>query len=350
MVDLFRSKSEPKKKTPKVVKNTRTAKTGRNNNNNSLDWLEESVLIPRPGTPAVDHTNRIAKRMRIAIVASLVLGFIAMIGLITSVEGSKKPTGGGGHTQLTSKGRNVATTTIQAWLAEVPSPLPGGQILSWDGAKTIKGANGKVELDTFTLETPLAATATSPTGLQDKYYEATVEIDLNGLVPIGGPGLQPINGTSGSTNTLSPWPTVSSGAITTSVTPAVTQAITGWLDAYVSGSSSQLAVAVGDPDTSHHYRALQGVASANFSVLYAAPREAPNVAPAPNNSSPDALLVEVSLNIQWNGEKALAPNTSVDGPPTTTDLLIERANTAAPVVVAWGQPGTGPSLKPYGNG
>jgi hypothetical protein len=126
--------------------------------------------------------------------------------------------------------------------------------------------------------------------------------------------------------------------------------MSGWLDAYVSGSSSQLAVAVGDPDTSHHYRALQGVASANFSVLYAAPREAPNVAPAPNNSSPDALLVEVSLNIQWNGEKALAPNTSVDGPPTTTDLLIERANTAAPVVVAWGQPGTGPSLKPYGNG
>ncbi len=272
-----------------------------------------------------------------------------MVGLITSVSNTT-PSSTPVATTLTSPGRNVATTAVQAWLNEKPSPLPNASILSWDGATTMKGSGEKVELDTFTLSQPIPDTANSPTGQQDYYYRATIEIDLNGLIPIGGPGIQPLKD-SGSLSNLSsppnPWPTVS--GVTSSVPSPVTQAITGWLQAYTSGSPSQLTVAVGDPNSGDHYHPLYGVKSAQFLVVDAAPREAPNAAPANNNPNPNAEIVEISLYIHWRHHNAPSVG-GQNGPATTVDLLIERANTAAPIVVAWGQPGSGPFLQPYQNG
>ncbi len=315
----------------------------------SLDWLDESPLVPRAGTPAVDRIDRKARRLRRAIYGALILGVFSMIGLITSASNTTS-TGSSVAVSLTSPGRNVATSAVQAWLSEVPSPLPHASILSWDGATTIKGVGGKVELDTFTLSQPIPGTANSPTGQQDYYYKATIEIELNGLIPIGGPGLQPLKD-AGSVSNLSsppnPWPTVIN--VTNSVATPVTQAITGWLQAYTSGSSTQLAVAVGDPNSGDHYRPLYGVRSAQFLVVDAAPREAPNVAPATNNPNPNAEIVEVSLYIHWSHHSAPSVG-GQNGPATTMDLLVERADSAAPIVVAWGQPGSGPFLQPYQNG
>jgi hypothetical protein len=57
----------------------------------------------------------------------------------------------------------------------------------------------------------------------------------------------------------------------------------------------------------------------------------------------------VTVSLLWKGEKAPAFGSSTSGPQTTMDLLLERADTAAPVVVAWGPPGSGPGLVPYQN-
>ncbi|MHB8319949.1 MAG: hypothetical protein ACYDEP_12100 [Acidimicrobiales bacterium] len=98
-------------------------------------------------------------------------------------------------------------------------------------------------------------------------------------------------------------------------------------------------MSVGDPNTTHAYIPLSGVTSATDTVVAAA------------NRPGGAQIVQIALTIVWNGESTTT-TTSPSGttpPQTTMDLLIERANTAAPVVVAWGPPGSGPTLKPYQN-
>ena len=342
----------PQFQLPKFSKPQKTNRSKASKKRNTIDWLEEAPLVPRLGTPAVDHIERRARRMRGAIYASLALGVVASLGLVTSVSNSKTPTAPT-QIELTSPGRNVATASVQAWLSENPSPLPGGSILSWDGATTISGKSGKVELDTFTLQRPIPNTAQTPTGQAYYYYKATIEISLKGLIPIGGPGLSemPNSNLSQSNSVVSPWPTVDN--LANSVTPSVSQSISGWLQAYTSGSPTQLAVAVGDPNSSHFYTPMYGVQSATYTLVDSAFREAPNVAPVSSNNDPNAQIVEIAVDFHWKGQKRVSSNSGsggVYGPPTTMDLLIERANTAAPIVVAWGQPGSGPTLQPYENG
>ena len=43
------------------------------------------------------------------------------------------------------------------------------------------------------------------------------------------------------------------------------------------------------------------------------------------------------------------PRTRRPPPPVAFDVLVTGADTAAPRVVAWGGPGTGPTLVPFGN-
>lgn len=313
-----------------------------------LDWLEESELVPRSGTPGVDNIDRRVRRMRGAVYALLGLGCLAILGLVSNLSSTPLvPTAI--TPQLTSPGRNVATTAMQAWLNESPSPLPNATILSWNGATTVTGVGGSDEVDTFTLAQPFT-TASSPQTMYH-YYSAVIEISLAGLIPVGGPGISTLPGTNtNNPTTPNPWPSITTAAQSTSVSSAVSQSISGWLSAYTSGSPSQLAIAVGDPSSTHHYTPLFGVAAAQYTMVTATPREAPNSAPASNNSAPNAEIVEINLDLQWNGEKGMNGLGAVNGPLTTEDLLIERANTPAPIVVAWGVPGSGPSLVPYQNG
>ena len=71
----------------------------------------------------------------------------------------------------------------------------------------------------------------------------------------------------------------------------------------------------------------------------------------------DGMAVEVNLDITWADQPAnrqtgndQSVSANPQGPQTTLDLLVERAHTAAPVVIAWGPPGSGPTLTAHQNG
>jgi hypothetical protein len=167
-------------------------------------------------------------------------------------------------------------------------------------------------------------------------------------VALGGPSLtiMPATNTSSGWATGAPWSGISSSV---TVTAPVQSAIDGWLAAFTSGSGSQLRLAIGDTSSSVYYVAMSGIASATDTAVAAATRAAPNQAPTATSTNHSAEIVEVTVSLLWKGEKAPAFGSSTSGPQTTMDLLLERADTAAPVVVAWGPPGSGPGLVPYQN-
>lgn len=296
-----------------------------------MDWELTDELIPRPGLPSVDKMIRRQRWTRRYVASSAYLLPLVLFISFVSIANSRPAQTSSGSSSVSSPGRVAATLEMTQWLAEKPSPLPGADIMQWDGA-TSYPASGKgswpMELDTFTLRVGRGA---SP-----RLYTATVEVALqsNGATALGGPSIAPdvTNASVGATFTDGPWPGL---VAQNQVSSAVQAAINSWLTAYTSGSASQLRLVVGDSSNDGAYVPLSGVTSASAAVTYA----------APTTTSGSSEIVEVNLSLRWSGESGAA-----SGPiPTTLDLLVSRANTAAPVVVAWGPAGTGPSLVPYQN-
>lgn len=352
-------------------------------NRRALNWDVTDEEVPRIGLPDAELLARRQRWYRRLVWSSVVLAPLALLTVIV-VAGSShaKPVAPARPAlSVTSPGRTVATQALDAWLAQTPSPLPGAVVLSWDGARTIApapqpkvkggafggpGGSGTIslwstEVDTFTLVVP----APKPTtGAQAKpatatVYKASVAVALDphggGGVSMGGPSLirEPHLPTS-EWYTGGPWSGIKS---TSTVSGSVQQAINGWLSAYTSGSPSALSLATGDTDSSHVYVPLSGVRSATDTVIASAPRSAPNgpvigTGQSSRSAAPaTAEIVQVALDIVWNGQAipTTRPQGQTAAPKTTMDLLVERADTAAPVVVAWGAPGTGPELRPYQN-
>jgi len=342
-----------------MLKRNTNAKTTRVKKSRTapLEWDYNDDLVPRVGLPDADRMAKRQKWMRRYVKSSVyLLPFVLVLTMLVALSNvNPRTTSSSANSSASSSpGRTVATLALEQWLAETPSPLPHATILSWDGAHDIapapvKASTGQsapvtwtAELDTFTL---VVGSSSKPT-----LYSAVLEVALKpggGAVALGGPSLSivnPTNTTSG-WDAGAPWSGINSSA---AVTSAVQSAIDGWTAAFTSGSSSQLRLAVGDTRSSVHYVAMSGIASATDTAIAAATRVAPNLAPTATSTNPSAEIVEVTLGLLWKGEKVPTFGSST-GPQTTMDLLLERANTAAPVVVAWGPPGSGPGLVPYQN-
>jgi hypothetical protein len=313
-------------------------------------WFPEAVEAPRMTAPDTGILARRQRRYRIVVWMCVILTPVATVALLVSVANHKsRPVVVSSSGSASSAGKVAATVQIEKWLTATPDPLPNGRIVSWDGAydihpPAVKGGSSaapvafKVEVDHFTVQ--------GDPGI----FETDVEVALtpSGPVALGGPSLIPVQlgPSAGSPATQSgPWPGLDA---TSSVPPAVSQAVQSWADAYTSGNPATLALAVGDPNATDHYTPLSGVAAATAAVVDTA-RE--------GEAKRDQISVEVTLDITWTGQPASSespngPSVPVNpqGPQTTLDLLVERAHTAAPVVVAWGPPGSGPTLIAYGNG
>lgn len=297
-----------------------------------------------PDSPAEKSIAKRTKRWRYFVWASVILLPIALLGDL-ALLGSHTATKTSMSGAVSSPGEAVAWQTVRSWLAETPSPLPDGKIVAWQGATPVptyhaakhsSAAGGAVytaEIDRFVL-----------TGREKRIYEVSVEVATSpdgSAVAVSGPSLTPGPSNLKSPSVDGPWPGLTA---TANVPSAVTQAIDGWAQAYTSGSPSKLHLAVGDPNQGAYFAPLYGVSSVTATPTWAAPVGAP---------SAGAMTVEVTLNITWKGQSSgTTGNSGVSGstaspPQTTLDLLVERANSAAPVVVSWGPPGTGPTLTPY---
>lgn len=328
-------------------------------------WAD-TVEAPRTGIIDPDRVQRRTRLYRVAVWITVVSSPVLVAVLFVSLgkEQAALPPAAHGTAapaaEANSPGRAVATVAVQGWLAQKPSPLPGASILSWDGATALRAApqppagssdpgdpsdssnpqnsgsgipEARYETDEFTLVTKAGA-----------FWDASIEVAVDsrpggGAAAVTGVSITPVPGpASDAWDTDGPWPGV---AKQTSVSPSVGTAVQSWASAWTSGSAATLAQAVQDPDGSHSYTPVTGVATVSPSVLYAAP--------APGGR--DEEMVEVSLGITWRGQPAPPANQGQgqQGTPTVMDLLVAHAGTAAPVVVAWGPPGSGPTLRPYQN-
>ena len=66
------------------------------------------------------------------------------------------------------------------------------------------------------------------------------------------------------------------------------------------------------------------------------------------DSVPDRMVARVAMEIAWTGADD-GPGEPEASTPIQMDVLIERADTASPVITAWGSAGEGPRLERYEN-
>lgn len=228
----------------------------------------------------------------------------------------------------------AATTAMHQWLASTPAPLPGGQVVSVGAAPKVtigsEGSSSKREYETRLVQFTLVDSSG-----QRYMSQVLVALDPRGSTSVlAAPSLAQIP--ADATDEWGPsttWPDHTEVAIT----DAVQRAVAGWAAAYTSGDSDAMRTAVGDGDPQHLYTPLHGAAVAKVNATMAAQQ---------SEQDPTVLMVRVELQVAW-AQAPAAPDATY--PTIMFDLLLERATTASPVVVAWGAPGTGPTLTRYGN-
>lgn len=242
-----------------------------------------------------------------------------------------------------SKGKSEAFRALNEWLNTTPSPLPGGTIISWDG---------------FTTEEPPAPTSDSEVKRNYSFevhtftvargasmfhaYVQVVADDVVGASVTANPSLEPIANVEVSASDT--WFTLQS----TAASAQVKQAVDAWAVAFTGGDADALHQIVQDRNTDRSYVPLRGVEKFVGADIVAAGAK---LLPDGKGIEADTIVVRVSLSFWWkNGKPAVAANESEPVPtPVTYDLLVEHADTATPVVVAWGAPGAGPTLVAYQN-
>ena len=232
-----------------------------------------------------------------------------------------------------------AQVALERWIGQDPSPLPGGRVVALiDATSQTPAPQQPGEAVDYRIATYRFVVADDRQNLYTTGVQLAITSD--GPVLLAQPALLPIPATgTGAQGGQWPWPGVEAG------TPqaAYTAAVNAWLAAYTSGDPAALKQAVGDPDAARGYLPLSGVALSSPSIgpvgyLWGDDQK------RGEDALPHQALLRVTVGANWTG-KSPSPGGTV--PTLTYDLLLDKADTAAPVVVAWGNPGT--ALQPYGN-
>lgn len=315
-------------------------------------WVDDVEEAPRSGLPDARKMRRRMTITRIWVWASVILLPLALLGLVSASGSASSARASADAAALqvrdSSPGQASARATVSSWLSSKPAPLPGGRILMWEGATASEpfapsdDANSTVtiERNRFIL--------IDRNGIQ---YRTEVEVAVDsrgGVVVISEPSLIPIDGPiNDGWSSGFVWPGLSALAPSEEVVAAVNR----WADAFISDDPADLRLAVGDPDGDHSYLPLSGIDQVIVETGQAAALD--------DNGS--AMVVRIRVGILWSlpegqvhkdedGNDLNLEELQIDDLATITmDVLVERADTASPVVVAWGGAGSGPSLERYGN-
>lgn len=244
-----------------------------------------------------------------------------------------------------SQGRAVATIAIENWLAQPQPPLPGGRILSWDGSRAVQRSERVDENNQDVSAKDKFESEINTFTLVDEYHRlwtasVLVKIDPRGGAKAeGGPSLMPkVSSATDGWEEGSPWPGIESDPSV--LTDPLKTAVNTWAEAFTSGDPSRLTVAVGDPDNSHVYVPMSGIQSVEVNVTDGA-TQAYGVG--------SVVIAQVQLDILWAGQSPPQSGSTRNTVSTTFDVLVDKADTASPLVVAWGAPGSGPTLVKYTN-
>jgi hypothetical protein len=313
-------------------------------------WLGSAEELPRETQVVFKNRHRRQKWFRAVIIGSTVLFPFTLLALFVALGNANRSSGSADIKPVDSESRAAATIEVRDWLAQNPSPVPGtGSIVSWnDGTRVQRPQQTADEaranpLPDYNIDVQNFTVVDS----NGQTYSVDVQVAVDpksGSHVIGTPSLTPIPNNPQKQPSGSPWYQLRSiGA------PAPVQtAVNAWADAYTSGKSDTLGQAVGDPDGKHAYVALGGVISHKVNIGSAAWMPTAEEKDKSRDGSSDLMVVRVQLAVQYVGQPPL-DDTDQKGTLISYDLLVKKANTAAPVVVAWVGPGLGPTAKPYQN-
>lgn len=311
-------------------------------------WMQDVEEMPRADIEFIDKSSKRMKFNRLFIYTTLglmpisLLANIAMLPKIMEEEPPPPPVA----QSVSSPTKAVAMVAVEKWLNTVPSPLPGGKLLSWDGAEVQAepkivtnpdtGQTDEVQglqLHTMTLVTTNGALFT--TQVQVGYNE------IRGAQVMGKPALLPRapDETASWPNLLS-WPSL----VPSTKTEEVGQAVDAWVKAFTSGDPNVLRLTVGDTGANRSYVPLVQATATNIRVNNVASK--PMAADSEAGQNPSVVVAQVSFDIQWESQ-TIERGESLSS--VTYDVLIEDADTAAPKVVAWGGAGTGEELERFEN-
>jgi hypothetical protein len=265
--------------------------------------------------------------------------------------------------QVNSPGKDAAIIAANTWIESVPAPILGGKILSWNGfdlqPKVTVADSLKRDVTTPEYDVEIHHfTVIDNRGQQYTSDVAVAVSAVNGAIALGTPSLNPIAPSATGWAGSGAW----YGLERAPQPDAVTAAITAWARAFVSGDPDELRLAVGDNDPSHSYVPLTGVTSVVPSIVAVAAVPVLRSDGTKSDAPATQLVVQIQLRIIWKETNQVAYETDADGIPIipdsvqtrgdsliTYDLIIDRADGAAPQIVAWGGAGSGQQLTPYSN-
>jgi hypothetical protein len=324
----------------------RNAKSTRNQPTDDF-WLNDAEELPRADIPSVGKTSRRVKFYRACLVGSLVLLPVSLLANVAYLPKlAEKPAAAPvSDNQLDSPTKGVAIQAVDRWLAQTPAPLPGGQILSWDGVKiqkspsTTTDSNGQttehqgLELHTLTLVSGTGALFTTQVQVGYSPFRGAQVLGSPTLIPRAPDDKQ-------AWPNLTAWPDL----VKVTKTDAMAQAASAWVKAFSSGDPNALRLAVGDTADAHSYVPLVQATASDVQVGDVA--SVKPVSDAPADAKPKQVVAQVSFAVVWQGQVVGRSDTPSR---VTYDVLIDQADTASPKVVAWGGAGTGESLVPFQN-
>ncbi|MGK3708779.1 hypothetical protein [Arthrobacter sp. IK3] len=311
-------------------------------------WMESVEELPRADIEFIDKSSKRMKFNRMFIYTTIGLmpvSLLANIAMLPKVLEEEPPPPAVAQT-VSSPTKAVAMTAVEKWLNTVPSPLPGGRLLSWDGAEVQVEPSIVTNADTGQTDEVQGLqlhTMTLVTG-GGVLYTTQVQVaynEIRGAQVMGKPSLIPR-----APDETSAWPNLSAwpGLVTTSNTDEISQAVDAWVEAFTSGDPNVLRLTVGDTGANRSYVPLMNATASEVKVNTVASKPLdPN---APDTERPGTVVAQVEFKIKWDNQEVSRGQTLSS---MTYDVLIENADTAAPKIVAWGGAGTGEELKPYMN-
>lgn len=308
-------------------------------------WWEEPTTLPVAENIPLKARRRRARFITVYIWAAAVLLPLTLLStlvltgqLLTERASTAEQVDQAAVTPETAQ----AQLAVETWIARTPSPLPGGRVLAFSGATTVapEVREGEAAPD-YTLTTYTFLLTDDDRSLYTSSIQMAVS-PTTGAVPVATPALLP-HPRSSARNTAKvwPWPGVEQGERAS----AYQTAVTAWARAYSSGDPAALKQAVGDPEDGRGYLPMSGVTLGEASVVEVGNLWGEDQDRA-EDPRPAQALIRSSVTVQWDGQEQ-SKKTTTTAPTMTFDLLLDRTDTASPVVVAWGSPGT--ALTPYGN-
>lgn len=313
-------------------------------------WLSEAEELPRADIELKDKSAKRVKMARVVIISNMVMvpifalaGVMALPKLLETPEPVKVA-----DNLVDSPTKTTAILAVEGWLAQNPAPLPGGRLVSWDGVDvqatpsltTDENTNQTIETQGLELHTMTVASGTGAA------FTTQVQVGFSpfrGAQLIGKPTLIPR-----APDDKTSWPNLTAWPNLTKVTKTeeIDQAVSAWVNAFTSGNPNTLRLAIGDTGANRSYVPLTQATPADIQVTDVATHAAGASSSDSTQKRPSSVVARVSFAVRWQGQTVTTSDTLSR---LSYDVLIEKADTAAPVVVAWGGAGSGETLKAYMN-